>query len=149
MSLLSELKPLKGSRKVGVRRGRGRGSNAGGTSGKGHKGQRARSGFSLRRGFEGGQMPLYRRLPKFGFNNKNFRTFFEFVNLGTLEKHFDGKQEVTPESLKEKGLVQNTAQVKVLAKGKLTKPLQIKVHKVSASAKKSIESAGGKVEVIS
>ncbi len=149
MSLLSQLSPDPKSKKKSIRVGRGRSSKRGSTSGKGHKGQKARSGFSLKRGFEGGQMPLSRRLPKFGFNNKNFKTSYEIVNIKQLEKAFKDKQEVSSESLKKKGLILSTKRVKILGSGELKKSLEIKVHKVSRSAQKAIESSGGKVQVIS
>lgn len=144
MSLLSSLAPAKGSTHYPKRLGRGRGSGLGQTSGKGHKGQLARSGGVSRRGFEGGQTPLSRRLPKFGFNNTNFETKYSVVNLSDLAK-FSG--EVTPESLKKAGLV-HTFPVKILAKGKLDKALVVKAHKFSETAKAAIEKAGGKTEVI-
>ncbi len=149
MSLLSELRPAKGAEKKNrKRRGRGDGSGLGGTAGKGHKGQLARSGGVSRRGFEGGQMPLHRRLPKHGFNNV-FRTEYSIVNLSTLEK-LKGT-EVTPEKLREAKMISrlDIRPLKILGNGKLTKALTVKAHKFSEGAKKAIESAGGKVEVIS
>jgi large subunit ribosomal protein L15 len=150
MSLLSELRPAKGAdKKTTKRRGRGDGSGLGGTAGKGHKGQLARSGGVSRRGFEGGQTPLHRRLPKVGFNNKNFRTAYSIVNLSTLEKL--GSKAVTPEGLRELKMIDrlDLRPVKVLGNGKLTKAITVKAHKFSETAKKAIEEAGGKVEVIS
>lgn len=144
MSLLGSLAPAEGSKHYQKRLGRGRGSGLGQTSGKGHKGQLARSGGKVRRGFEGGQTPLSRRLPKFGFNNTNFETVYSVVNLSDLNK-LSG--EVTPESLKKAGLVHRFP-VKILAKGKLEKALVVKAHKFSETAKKAIEQAGGKTEVI-
>lgn len=144
MSLLSTLKPAEGSKHYPKRLGRGRGSGLGQTSGKGHKGQLARTGGKVRRGFEGGQTPLIRRLPKFGFNNTDFQTKYSVVNLSQLE-NLSG--EVTPESLKAAGLVHKFP-VKILANGKLTKKLTVKAHKFSDKAKTSIEAAGGKTEVI-
>lgn len=145
MSLLSGLRPPKGAEKKDTkRRGRGIGSGWGGTAGKGHKGQRARTGGRVRRGFEGGQMPLHRRLPKFGFTNQ-FRTTYEVVNLDTLNR-FEGT--VTPESLHEAKAV-GSGLVKVLGRGKLSKALTVRAHKFSESAKAAIEQAGGKAEVIS
>jgi large subunit ribosomal protein L15 len=144
MSLLSTLAPAPGSTHYQKRLGRGRGSGLGQTSGKGHKGQLARSGGKVRRGFEGGQSPLVRRLPKFGFSNVKFETKYSVVNLGDLEA-MTGV--VTPESLKEAGVVKNFP-VKVLAFGKLTKPVTVKAHKFSNKAKALIEAAGGKTEVI-
>jgi large subunit ribosomal protein L15 len=144
MSLLSELKPNKGATGYRKRVGRGNGSGLGGTAGKGHKGQKARTGGRVRWGFEGGQTPLMRRLPKFGFNNHNFKNRYDVINLETLEK-FDG--EVTPETLAEAGLTQY-GRIKILGKGTLTKKLKVKAHKLSDSAKAAIEKAGGTVEVI-
>jgi large subunit ribosomal protein L15 len=116
----------------------------GGTSTKGHKGQLARTGGTVRRGFEGGQTPMHRRLPKFGFSNVAFANNFEIVNIGQLAK-FSG--EVTPETLFTAGLV-NKGAVKILGNGELKTALTVKAHKFSESAKKAIEAAGGKVEVI-
>jgi large subunit ribosomal protein L15 len=144
MSLLSSLAPKAGSTHYPKRLGRGKGSGLGQTSGKGHKGQLARSGGVSRRGFEGGQTPLIRRLPKFGFNNAKFETVYEVVNLVQLDK-LSGT--VTPESLREAGIVHGDL-VKILASGKLTKALTVKANKFSEAAKKAIEAAGGKVEVI-
>jgi large subunit ribosomal protein L15 len=144
MSLLGSLAPAKGAKHYQKRLGRGRGSGLGQTAGKGHKGQLARAGGKVRRGFEGGQTPLSRRLPKFGFNNTDFETRYSIVNLDSLNQ-FSG--EVTPETLKKAGLV-HCFPVKILAKGKLTKALTVKAHKFSETAKKAIEQAGGKTEVI-
>lgn len=144
MSLLATLAPKEGSRHYPKRLGRGRGSGLGQTAGKGHKGQLARSGGVSRRGFEGGQSPLIRRMPKFGFSNKKFETKFSVVNLAKLES-LTGT--VTPESLKEAGIVHKFP-VKILGQGKLTKALTVKAHKFSNKAKASIEAAGGKTEVI-
>lgn len=144
MSLLATLAPKAGSKHYQKRVGRGRGSGLGQTAGKGHKGQLARSGGKVRRGFEGGQTPLYRRMPKFGFNNTDFATIYDIVNLSQLEK-LAGT--VTPESLKKSGVVHGTL-VKILGQGKLTKALTVRAHKFSATAKKAIEAAGGKTEVI-
>ncbi len=149
MSLLSELRPAKGNNKKATkRRGRGDGSGLGGTAGKGHKGQLARSGGVSRRGFEGGQMPLHRRIPKHGFNNV-FRTEYSIVNLSTLDKL--KSTEVTPENLREARMIHrlDLRPLKILGNGKLTKALTVKAHKFSEGAKKAIEAAGGKVEVIS
>lgn len=145
MSLLSELAPNKGATHKKKRVGRGDGSNWGGTSGKGHKGQLARSGGKVKRGFEGGQTPLHRRLPKFGFKNTQFKNNYVIINLQQLNG-FDG--EVTPESLQAKGFLKKSEKLKVLAKGTLEKSLTVKAHKFSDSAKAEIEKAGGKVEVI-
>ncbi len=143
MSLLSELSPKAGSTHYRKRVGRGIGSGLGGYSGKGGKGQTQRSGGSIRRGFEGGQTPLHRRLPKFGFSNEAFATHYEIINLSQLA---DFSGEVTMETLKKAGLV-NKGPVKILGMGKITKALTVKVHKFSESAKKAIEAAGGKTEI--
>lgn len=144
MSLLSQLAPADGAKHYQKRLGRGRGSGLGQTAGKGHKGQLARSGGKVRRGFEGGQTPLIRRLPKFGFNNTDFQTKYSVVNLSQLEK-LSG--EVTPETLKKAGLI-HSFPVKILGNGKLSKSLTVKAHKFSNTAKTSIEAAGGKIEVV-
>jgi len=145
MSLLSSLKPKKGSTHYSKRIGRGIGSGMGGTATKGHKGQIARTGGTVRRGFEGGQTPLSRRLPKFGFTNVAFANEFQIVNLSDLAK-VEGA--VDAASLYKAGLVTKTARVKVLAKGELKKALTVKAHAFSEKAKAAIEKAGGKVEVI-
>ena len=139
---LHELKPAEGSRKVRNRVGRGIGSGNGKTAGKGHKGQNARSGGGVRLGFEGGQTPLFRRLPKRGFTNIN-RKEFAIVNLSTLNRFEDGT-EVTPELLLETGVISKLNDgVKVLASGAVEKKLTVKAHKFSSSAKEAIEAAGG------
>ncbi|MGR5879992.1 50S ribosomal protein L15 [Bacillus pacificus] len=144
---LHELKPAEGSRKVRNRVGRGIGSGNGKTAGKGHKGQNARSGGGVRLGFEGGQTPLFRRLPKRGFTNIN-RKEFAIVNLSTLNRFEDGT-EVTPELLLETGVISKLNDgVKILASGAVEKKLTVKAHKFSSSAKEAIEAAGGSVEVI-
>jgi large subunit ribosomal protein L15 len=145
MSLLNTLKPLRGATHYRKRVGRGDGSGLGGTSGKGHKGQRARTGGRVRRGFEGGQTPLMRRLPKFGFSRARFQEPIDIVNLDQLN-NFDGA--VSPELLKKAGIV-HLARVKVLGRGKLTKALKVQAHQFSETAKAAIESAGGQVEVLS
>ena len=144
---LHELKPSEGSRQVRNRVGRGIGSGNGKTAGKGHKGQNARSGGGVRPGFEGGQNPLYRRLPKRGFTNIN-RKEYAIVNLDTLNRFEDGA-EVIPAALVETGIVsKELAGIKVLGNGTLSKKLTVKAHKFSASAKEAIENAGGQTEVI-
>ncbi|HDV4622081.1 TPA: 50S ribosomal protein L15 [Bacillus anthracis] len=144
---LHELKPAEGSRKVRNRVCRGIGSGNGKTAGKGHKGQNARSGGGVRLGFEGGQTPLFRRLPKRGFTNIN-RKEFAIVNLSTLNRFEDGT-EVTPELLLETGVISKLNDgVKILASGAVEKKLTVKAHKFSSSAKEAIEAAGGSVEVI-
>lgn len=144
---LNELKATEGSRRNRKRVGRGTSSGYGKTSGRGQKGQLARSGGKTRLGFEGGQMPLYRRMPKRGFNNIN-RKEYAIINLNDLNK-FEAGSEVTIDSLKEAGIVKKElAGVKLLANGKLYVKLTVKVNKVSESAKKAVETAGGTVEVI-
>lgn len=144
---LDELKPAEGSKFTRKRVGRGIGSGTGKTSGKGHKGQNARSGGGVRPGFEGGQMPLYRRLPKRGFNNI-FAKHYVSINVEELNKFEDGA-EVTNEALIEKGIIKKTLDgVKILGRGELTKKLNVKVAKYSESAKEKIEKAGGKAEVM-
>ena len=145
---LHELSPNPGSVKTRKRVGRGAGSGLGKTSGKGHKGQNARSGGGVRVGFEGGQLPLFRRLSKRGFNNYEFRTVYATVNVGDLNKFEDGTT-VTPELLIETGLVKKELDgIKVLGNGELTKKLTVKANKFSDSAKTKIENIGGKTEVI-
>ena len=144
---LHELKPAEGSRKVRNRVGRGIATGNGKTSGRGHKGQKARSGGGVRPGFEGGQNPLFRRLPKRGFTNIN-RKEFAIVNLDALNRFEDGT-EVTPALLVETGVVSNEKSgIKVLGNGSVTTKLTVKAHKFSASAKEAIEAAGGNIEVI-
>ena len=144
---LEELKPAVGSTHRKKIIGRGIGSGTGKTSGKGHKGQKARSGGGVRPGFEGGQMPLYRRLPKRGFNNI-FAKKYVSVNVEVLDKFNDG-DEVTAETLLEKNIISKTLDgVKLLGRGEVTKKLTVKVAKLSASAKEKIEKAGGKAEVV-
>ncbi|MEE1132327.1 MAG: 50S ribosomal protein L15 [Caryophanon sp.] len=144
---LHELKPAVGSRKERNRVGRGIGSGNGKTSGRGHKGQNSRSGGGVRPGFEGGQNPLFRRLPKRGFTNVN-RKEYAIVNVETLNRFEDGA-EVTSALLLETGVVSNEkAGIKILGNGELTKKLTVKAHKFSASAKEAIEKAGGSIEVI-
>ena len=128
--------------------GRGPGSGTGKTSGKGHKGQNARSGGGVRPGFEGGQLPLFRRLSKRGFNNYNFRTVYATVNVGDLERFEEGTT-VTKELLVEAGLVKKELDgIKVLGNGELTKKLTVKADKFSSTAKEKIENVGGTTEVI-
>ncbi|EAG3782839.1 TPA_asm: 50S ribosomal protein L15 [Listeria monocytogenes] len=144
---LHELKPSEGSRKERNRVGRGTGSGNGKTSGRGHKGQKARSGGSVRLGFEGGQLPLFRRIPKRGFTNIN-RKEFAIVNLDVLNRFEDGT-EVTPELLVETGIIRNEKSgIKILSNGNIEKKLTVKANKFSAAAKEAIEAAGGKTEVI-
>lgn len=146
---LYDLKPAPGATRTRRRVGRGPGSGAGKTAGKGHKGQKSRSGYSRRFGFEGGQMPLVRRLPKRGFTN-NFRIEFQVVNLRDLERVFGDGDVVSPESMIDKGLVRKGAKpVKILGSGELTKKLNVKAHKFSTAAQSSIEKVGGSCEVVS
>ncbi|MBT8280064.1 MAG: 50S ribosomal protein L15 [Muriicola sp.] len=143
---LSNLKPAKGSvHKDGKTIGRGQGSGKGGTATRGHKGAKSRSGYSKKIGFEGGQMPLQRRVPKFGFTNIN-RVEYRGINLNTLQDLVDNgtvKKEVTLENLIENNLAGKNDLVKILGGGELKAPLKITVHKFTASAKKAIEAAGG------
>ena len=145
---LHELSPVEGSKKRSKRIGRGHGSGWGKTAGKGHKGQKARSGGSIRPGFEGGQMPLQRRVPKRGFNNI-FAKNVVAVNLSALNRKFNDGDTVDAEALKAAGVVKNGFDaVKVLGNGKIDKKLNVKVSAYSKSAKAAIEAAGGKAEVI-
>ena len=145
---LHELSPVDGSKKSVKRIGRGHGSGWGKTSGKGHKGQKARSGGSIRPGFECGQMQLQRRVPKRGFNNI-FRKKIVALNLKQLETKFDNGAVVDVDALRNAGLVKNSFDgVKILGNGELTKSLTVKVDGFSAAAKEAIEKAGGKAEVI-
>ncbi|WP_448374981.1 50S ribosomal protein L15 [Fervidobacterium sp.] len=148
MLTIEQLKPTPGSYKKYKRLGRGQGSGKGKTAGKGHKGQKSRGTGKVRPWMEGGQTPLHRRLPKFGF--KNFaKKVYAVVNLDTLEAKFDSNDVVTPEALLEKGIINKVYDgVKVLARGEITKPLTLKVHKVSEKAKEKVEKVGGKIEVI-
>jgi large subunit ribosomal protein L15 len=148
---LGNLKPAKGSvHKAGKVVGRGQGSGKGGTATKGHKGAKARSGYSKKIGFEGGQMPLQRRVPKFGFTNIN-RVEYRGINLDTLQELVDGgiiTNEVTPEILVGLRLAHKNDLVKILGRGKLTATLKISAHKFTASAKSAIEAAGGEVSAL-
>lgn len=145
---LHELKPNEGSVQTRKRVGRGPGSGLGKTSAKGHKGQNARSGGGVRPGFEGGQLPLFRRLPKRGFNNYEFRTEYAVVNVGDLNDFKDGSV-IELKNLKESGLVKKEKDgIKILGSGELTKKLTVKANKFSSTAKEKIENAGGKIEVI-
>ena len=145
---LHELSPNEGSVTKGYRKGRGPGSGNGKTAGKGHKGQNARSGGGVRPGFEGGQLPLYRKLPKRGFNNFRFAKKFEVVNVALLNKFNDGDV-VDAAVLYDNNLIDDKfAAVKVLGEGELTKKLTVKAAHFSASAKEQIEAVGGKTEVV-
>lgn len=144
---LGELKPNEGSKKVGRRVGRGHGSGAGKTSGRGHKGQKSRTGYSAKLGFEGGQMPLYRRIPKRGHKCRNTKDIVA-INLSKLDVFNDGDT-VNLETLRSKGLVSKLRDgVKILGVGELNKKLVVQVNYFSESAKEKIEKAGGKAEVI-
>jgi len=141
---LSNLKPAKGSVKVNKRLGRGQGSGWGGTASRGHKGDKSRSGHKTKRGFEGGQMPLQRRVPKFGFKNIN-RVEYKGINLDALQLLVDKTKaaEITPEILKANGLVPKNDLVKILGRGELKSKLKISAHAFSATAKAAIEANGG------
>ncbi|MBV8330134.1 MAG: 50S ribosomal protein L15 [Verrucomicrobia bacterium] len=144
---LHELKPRPGSKHRVKRLGCGESSGHGKTSGKGHKGQKARSGGSIRLGFEGGQMPLIRRLPKRGFNNAAFKTTYAIVNVGDLNQ-FEESVPVTEQLLREKGLIGGSFDgLKILARGELTKKLTVEADKFSAAARRAIEKTGGSILV--
>ena len=146
---LHELQPAAGSVKDVKRIGRGHGSGQGKTAGKGHKGQKARSGGSIRPGFEGGQMPLQRRIPKRGFNNKVFAKEFATVNVSELEKRFENGAVIDADALLESGAISKVMDgVKILGNGELSKKLTVKAVKFTAAAKEKIEKAGGSAEVI-
>ena len=145
---LDELRPAPGSKTTRRRVGRGIGSGLGKTAGKGHKGQNARSGGGVRPGFEGGQMPLFRRIPKRGFNNRNSKIYTE-VTLAMLEERFETGAEVTAETLLELGVIKKVNDgIVILGNGELTKKLNVKVSRVTKTAEEKIKAAGGKVEVI-
>ena len=146
---LESLKPAEGSTKNRKRIGRGQGSGRGGTSTKGHKGAQSRAGYSRKTGFEGGQMPLQRRVPKFGFKNNN-KVVSKAINLDDLQKLSEAKKlkEITPEILKENGLAQKKDIVKVLGRGELKVALEVTAHKFSKTAQEAIEKAGGSITVV-
>ena len=145
---LHDLKPAHGSTHSKKRVGRGHGSGQGAQAGRGHKGAQSRSGFKFKRGFEGGQMPLHRRVPKRGFHNP-FRTEYAVVNLDAIAEQFDTGAVVTPELLREKGLVHGKrAPIKVLARGDVSKQLTVKAHKFSGKAAEKLAAAGGAAEVL-
>ena len=145
---LNELSPAVGSAKDSYRKGRGPGSGNGKTAGKGHKGQNARSGGGVRPGFEGGQLPLYRKLPKRGFNNK-FATVYAIVNVADLEKNFQDGDVVTLEALLAKKIIRKAFDgLKVLGDGELTKKLTVQATVFSAAAKEKITAAGGQAEEV-
>ncbi len=145
---LSNLRPPKGAKHPKKRVGRGHGSGTGVTAGRGSKGAKSRSGFKRKRGFEGGQMPLHRRVPKRGFHNP-FRVEYAIVNLDAIAARFEAGTEVTPDLLRESGLVRDRqARVKVLGRGELAKAFTIKAHKFSGRAAERIAAAGGTAEVL-
>jgi large subunit ribosomal protein L15 len=139
---LEELRPAKGARHKRKRVGRGNASGHGNQSGRGTKGQKARSGVRMVPGFEGGQTPLWKRLPKRGFHNLN-RKSYAWINLDLLERAFEAGAEVTPQTLRERGLLKGQQEVKILGRGELTKKLVVRAHRFSRSAKAAIEAAGG------
>ena len=146
---LHELSPAEGSVKEGFRKGRGPGSGNGKTAGKGHKGQNARSGGGVRPGFEGGQLPLYRKLPKRGFNNARFGKQYAIVNVKALSEAFENGAVVDAAALIEKGIISTVFDgVKVLGNGEINKNFTVKATIFSAAAKEKIEAAGGKTEVV-
>ena len=143
---LSDLKPPRGMKHPKKRIGRGQGSGNGKTAGRGHKGQKSRSGYKFKRGFEGGQMPLHRRVPKRGFHNP-FRVEYEVVNLDTLGLKFDAGTTVTPDLLREHGIVpRGKGRIKVLGRGDVGKALTVHAHKFSGTAAEKIAAAGGATE---
>lgn len=146
---LSSLRPASGSVKKGKRVGRGEGSGKGGTSTRGHKGAKSRSGYKSKIGFEGGQMPLQRRVPKFGFRNRN-RVEYKGVNLDTLQALIEAKKvsEISPEILVENGLANKKDLIKILGRGEISSKISVTAHKFSASAAQAIEAAGGTINTL-
>ena len=145
---LNTIKPAEGSKRPRRRVGRGNGSGLGKTAGRGSKGQKSRSGYSAKIGFEGGQMPLHRRLPKRGFTNIFKKRWLE-VSLGALERSFEANAEITPEVLHDRGIIKKAKHdVVVLGNGELSKPLRISAHRFTESAREKIEKAGGAVTEI-
>jgi large subunit ribosomal protein L15 len=146
---LTNLKPAEGSTKARKRIGRGQGSGRGGTSTRGHKGAKSRSGYSRKIGFEGGQMPLQRRVPKFGFKNIN-RVEYKGINLDSIQELIDNKKikEITREILVDNGLASKKDLIKILGRGEIKSSVKITAHKFSASAQAAIEKAGGSIEFI-
>lgn len=146
---LSNLKPAKGSVRKGVRLGRGQGSGKGGTSTRGHKGAKSRSGYSKKIGFEGGQMPIQRRLPKFGFENIN-RVEFKGINIGTLQglAEANNLDVINFDTLLKAGLVNKNAKVKILGKGTIEKKLEVHAHAFSKTAKEAIEAKEGTIVIL-
>ena len=145
---LNNLRPPRGAKHKKKRVGRGPGSGHGKTASRGHKGAQSRSGYRTKRGFEGGQMPLHRRIPKRGFRNP-FRVEYAVVNLDTLAEVFDAGSSVTPEVLRERGIVRDAqAPIKVLGRGEIAKQLTVRAHRFSGRAAEKIAAAGGAVEVL-
>ena len=146
---LSSLKPAKGSVKTNKRLGRGTGSGAGGTASRGHKGAQSRSGYSSKRGFEGGQMPLQRRLPKFGFTNL-FRVEYHGINLDTIQALVDSKKitSIDKDILVASGLASRHDHIKILGRGELKAKIEVKAHAFSATAKAAIEAQGGTIAIL-
>jgi large subunit ribosomal protein L15 len=144
---LSNLKPSERSKRNKKRVGRGHGTGQGAQAGRGHKGAQSRSGYKRKRGFEGGQMPLHRRVPKRGFHNQ-FRVEYAVVNLDTLANRFDAGTVITPELLREQGLIRSRQRIKVLARGDIAKKLTVKAHKFSGKAAEKIAAAGGATELL-
>jgi len=144
---LSNLKPAHGSKHSKKRVGRGHGTGQGTQAGRGHKGAQSRSGYKSKRGFEGGQMPLHRRIPKRGFHNP-FRVEYSVVNLDILAERFEAGTVVTPELLRDRGVIHGAGLVKVLARGDMSKALTVKAHKFSGKAAEKLAAAGGAAEVI-
>ena len=148
MMNLSQLKPTPGSRRRGNRLGLGEGSGGGQTATRGQKGQRSRSGDGKMPGFEGGQTPLLRRVPKRGFSNESFRVAYQVVSVADIERIFNNQKEVSLEALKIHGLIRGRDPVKVLGAGTLSRPYKISAHAFSKSAREKIQKAGGTVELL-
>jgi large subunit ribosomal protein L15 len=145
---LNNLRPPRGAKHAKKRIGRGQGSGNGKTAGRGHKGAKSRSGFKFKRGFEGGQMPLHRRVPKRGFHNP-FRVEYDVINLDTLSERFAAGAVITPETLREAGLLAGGSRLlKVLARGEVSKALTVRAHKFSGKAAEKIAAAGGQAEAL-
>ncbi len=144
---LNNLKPPRGAKRAKKRIGRGQGSGSGKTASRGHKGAKSRSGFKRKRGFEGGQLPIHRRVPKRGFTNA-FRVEYTVINLDTLSSRFEPGATVTPDLLVELGLLHGRARVKILARGEIDKALTVRAHKFSGKAAEKLAAAGGRVEPI-
>ena len=145
---LHELVPFQEERKQRRRIGRGSGSEWGKTAAKGHKGQNARSGGGVRPGFEGGQMPLARRLPKRGFSNAKFKAVYDVINLDRLVEAFEGQNKISLEDIYARGLAKNGAAVKILGRGEVSAALTIEAHKFTASALEKIQNAGGEAKAL-